>query len=139
MSILIYGLGRSIVFPKSLFKYPSVTDLYFNFIVNIKHIFRILFLIGEIFVMVQNVVLVNVPSAYEKKIHFLLCEVHINVMYQSCLTVLLKSYKPNDFLFVSSANKTVLKSTTILMDLLLRCFSSVFWNILKHFYRCLLI
>ena len=38
-------------------------------------------------------------------------------MYQSCLTVLLKSYKPNDFLFVSSANKTVLKSTTILVKL----------------------
>ena len=56
MSTLIYGLERSIVFPKSLFKYPSVTDLYFNFIVNIKHIFRILFLIGEIFVTVQNVV-----------------------------------------------------------------------------------
>ena len=67
-------------------------------------------------------VLVNVPSAYEKKIHFLLCGVHTNVMYQSCLTVLLKSYIINDFLFVSSANKTVLKSTTVLMDLLLSFF-----------------
>lgn len=92
----------------------------------------ILFLIGEIFIMAQNVVYLGQCSLCFWKIDILFycVECHINVIYQSCLTVLLKSYILNDFLFVPPASEKVLKSTTIfLLWDFFHMYFEIFWSI----------